>query len=142
MGDTVIPEMLALIEDTDGGAFLFQQMFAFAEANDLVKLVESESPEQLALSIVSLLEGGSLTEAQQAQLEGFGKSLSNLVHKGAKAVGRVHHAYQRARDAYQGTRNKLKKFKSDIKHAARSGFSAGHGQVPKAPVKRPVKVPK
>lgn len=121
---SIIPEMLSVLEDIDHGESAFGKLFLFAE-NAGVTLQANDVPALLE-ELEALIANGALTAEQQAQLEGFGTAIRNAVYKGAQAAGRVHHAFQRAKGAYNNVRQSAKAFKRRIKRAARKGFSAGH----------------
>ncbi len=122
----ILLEMNALLDEYQTTELVetFDGMFALC---DEAKIPWEGADAQAFLSEVDAwLESNELSSAHRAQLEGFGQKLKHAVFKTARTIGKVHHAYQRAKSAYRRADHAVRKFSGGLKHAARSGYAAGH----------------
>lgn len=122
----ILQEMNDLLDEFNSTELVetFQNMFALC---DEVQIPWKGDDAQTFFSeIDSWLSSHELSESYQLQLEGFGQKLHHAIFKTAHVIGKVHHAYQRAKSAYNRADHAVRKFSGGLKHAARSGFAAGH----------------
>jgi hypothetical protein len=126
---SVIAEMRPLLgteplplEDTLAG------LLSFCEQVGII--LKSDRLEELLAELDGWLTDSDLTNEERVQLREFTRAIKKLVFKGARAAGKVHHAYQAAK-------TKVQNFKSGVKNAARAGYASGHHTGARPTGKRP-----
>ena len=117
---SVIAEMKSLLgeesEDLTEVEGVLGSLLGFCEETGIE--LESEEIDDLVSELDEWVEDSDLTDDEREQLAEFAAAIKKLAFKGAKAVGRVAGAIQRAKA-------KIKGFGHSVKKAAGSGFAAG-----------------
>lgn len=153
---SVIPAMKTLLEDAESASLTewegaIGNLLGFCEETGIE--LEAEEIDEMLSEIDGWLENSDLTEDEKAQLAEFAQAIKKLAFKGARAAGKVAHAYKSAKAKVHAAGAKVKAFGQGVKRAARAGYAAGHKtgakprpkQAAKKPmrrrtVKRPVKM--
>jgi hypothetical protein len=142
---SVIPHMKSLLEETESTSLTewedaLGNLLGFCEETGIELEAEGDLDEVLA-EIDGWLADSDLTEDEKAQLDEFAKAIKKLAFKGARAAGKVAHAWKSAKAKVNRAKAKVKAFAGGVKRSARAGYAAGHKTKPGGPKRRTVKRP-